>query len=81
MNEYLTFDKFITPVIIQIIFWIGLAGIVIMALLAIVNGAALQGLLLLIFGPIVLRIYTEILLVAFKMLEELQEIRKQGARP
>lgn len=81
MNEYLTFDKFITPVIIQIVFWIGLAGIVIMALLAIVNGAALQGLLLLIFGPIVLRIYTEILLVAFKMLEELQEIRKQGARP
>lgn len=81
MNEYLTFDKFITPVIIQIIFWIGLAGIVIMALLAIVNGAALQGLLVLIFGPIVLRIYTEILLVAFKMLEELQEIRKQGARP
>lgn len=85
MNEYLTFDKFITPVIIQILFWLGLAGIVIVSLLMIVNapgGFAIYGLVYLILGPIIWRVYMEILLVMFKILEELRLIRKQGeSRP
>jgi hypothetical protein len=86
MNEYLTFDRFITPVIIQILFWLGLAGIVVMALLLIVNspggGGGLIGLIYLVLGPIIWRVYCEILLVMFKILEELRLIRKQGeARP
>ena len=82
MNEYLTFDKFITPVIIQILFWLGLAAIIIMSLLAIVNGLGLQGLLTLLIGPILWRVYMEIILVMFKIREELYLIRKQGeARP
>lgn len=81
MNEYLTFDKFITPVIIQILFWLGLAGIVVMSLLMIVNvpgGGGIIGLVYLILGPIIWRVYCEILLVMFKILEELRLIRKQG---
>lgn len=78
MNEYLTFDKFITPIIIQILFWLGLAGIVIMALLAMVNGQALSGLLGLLIGPIIWRVYMELILVMFKVREELYLIRKQG---
>jgi len=78
MNEYLTFDKFITPVIIQIIFWVGLAAIVILSLLSITQGAGLYGLIMLIVGPVMLRVYTELLMVAFKMLECLQDIRKRG---
>jgi len=81
MNEYLTFDKFITPVIIQILFWLGLAGIVIMSLLLIVSdapGGGLVGLLYLLLGPIFWRVYMEIILVFFKIREELYLIRKQG---
>ena len=80
MNEYLTFDKFITPVIIQILFWIGLACIVLLSLWAIVSvpGGALVGLVYLLLGPIIWRIYMELLLVMFKIREELQLIRKQG---
>jgi hypothetical protein len=85
MNEYLTFDKFITPVIIQILFWLGLAGIVIFSLLAIANGGsqgALSGLLMLLIGPIIWRVYMEIILIMFKIHGELYLIRKQGeARP
>ncbi len=80
MNEYLTFDKFITPVIIQILFWIGLACIVLFSLWAIVSvpGGAVVGLVYLLLGPIIWRIYMELLLVMFKIREELQLIRKQG---
>ena len=78
MNEYLTFDKFITPIFIQIIFWLGIAGIVILSLMAIVNGAALQGLLMLILGPLIWRMYTELLLVIFKINDNLSAIRKRG---
>ncbi|MEQ9663429.1 MAG: DUF4282 domain-containing protein [Parasphingopyxis sp.] len=78
MNEYLTFDKFITPIFIQIIFWLGVAAIVILSLLSIVNGAALPGLLMLIIGPLVWRMYTELMLVIFKINDNLSAIRKRG---
>jgi Domain of unknown function (DUF4282) len=81
MNEYLTFDKFITPIIIQILFWLGLAGIVIMALFLIVSGVpggGLMGILYLLLGPIFWRVYMEIILVLFKIHEELRMIRRQG---
>jgi hypothetical protein len=82
MNDYLTFDKFITPLIIQILFWIGVAGYVLLGLYMIVQGAGLQGLLLLLFGPLFWRIMTELMLVSFKILEALQDIRRQGdSRP
>lgn len=77
MNEYLTFDKFITPIIIQIIFWLGIAGIVIMSLLAIMQ-SPLAGLVTLIIGPIVWRIYMEIVLVIFKINDNLAAIRKRS---
>jgi len=87
MNEYLTFDKFITPVIIQIIFWLGLAVIVILALLGIAASAnspfggglgVLISLLYLLLGPIFWRIWCEWMLVMFRILEELRKIRLQG---
>jgi hypothetical protein len=79
MNEYLTFDKFITPVIIQIIFWVMLALIVLGSLWTMTQyGGAITGLIALLLGPILLRVYMEILIVFFKILEELQDIRKQG---
>jgi hypothetical protein len=85
MNDYLTFDKFITPVIIQILFWLGLAGIVILALWMIVSGlpgGGVMGLIYLLLGPIFWRVYMELLLVMFKIHAELHLIRKQGeSRP
>ena len=82
MNEYLTFDKFITPVIIQILFWLGLAGMVIFGLLGIVNGMALQGLLTILIGPIIWRVYMETAARHVQNPRRAYTIRKQGeARP
>jgi len=91
MNDYLTFDKFITPVIIQILFWLGLAGIVILSLIFIAaganspfggGGAVLIGLIYLLLGPIFWRVWCEWMLVMFRIHEELKLIRQQGdSRP
>ena len=87
MNEFLSFRKMITPLIIQIIFWIGVALCVIGGLVSIVIGAShgtgkdvLQGLLTVLLGPIAVRVYCEILIVIFRINENLTEIRKNAEK-
>ena len=84
MNEYLSFRKMITPVAIQIIFWIGISACVILGLISIVGGASatygggtmvLTGILVILLGPIGVRIYCELLIVVFKILDTLGEIK------
>ncbi|MCP1728185.1 hypothetical protein J2T60_002185 [Natronospira proteinivora] len=73
MQEYLTFKKMITPAFIQIIFWIGVAGIVIAGLLA-MDQSVFGGLLGIVVGLLVWRIYCELMLILFKIYERLGEI-------
>lgn len=75
MSEYLSFRKMITPVFIQIIFWIAVAAIVIVAIVQMANGHAVGGVLTLIFGPLGIRIYAEILIVIFRIQADVAAIR------
>ncbi|HEC62863.1 MAG TPA: DUF4282 domain-containing protein [Candidatus Acetothermia bacterium] len=90
MRDFLAFRKMITPLIIQAIFWIGVLLCVIAGLIYIVVGASayyggggmvLAGVLLIILGPLGVRIYCELLIVMFKILDELVHIRKELGRP
>jgi len=84
MEDYLTFRKMITPIIIQILFWIGAVGSVLWALFQIFRGATtsygggslvLTGLVMLFLGPIIVRIYCELLILIFRINETLTEIK------
>jgi len=84
MSDFLKFRKMITPAIIQILFWVGavisvLGGLIIMGTsFSRYGGGAgtfFGGLLTLVFGPIVTRIYCEILILFFRMNETLTEIK------
>ncbi|TFB24462.1 DUF4282 domain-containing protein [Filobacillus milosensis] len=75
MRKYLTFDKMILPIIIQIIFWIGVVATVISGILMMIGGEVLLGLLTLVFGPLVVRIYCELIIIFFKMNDTLTEIK------
>jgi hypothetical protein len=75
MEDLLSFRKMITPVLIQILFWLGILVVVTVGLVLVVGGALLQGLGLLIFGPIVVRVYCELTIVIFKIHEALETIR------
>jgi hypothetical protein len=75
MGEYLSFRRMVTPVFIQIIFWIAVAAIVIGAIVQIANDEAVGGVLLLILGPLGARIYAEILIVIFRIHDDVAVIR------
>jgi len=95
MGDYLTFKKMITPIIIQILFWLAVIGIILAGLWIIVQGLmtmakgsylvaiglgqSVGGFVILIFGPVVARIYAEILVVLFRINEPLTEISKSLA--
>jgi hypothetical protein len=71
----------ITPIIIQILFWLGVIIAIIFGIVSIVYGVVrsdiptlLYGLLVLILGPLVVRIYCEILILFFRINETLTEI-------
>ena len=74
MDEFLSFRKMITPLFIQLIFWVGIVGIVINALITF-RYSVITGLLFLIIGPLIWRIYCELVILFFRMYEELTAIR------
>jgi hypothetical protein len=77
MGDFLTFRRMITPLLIQIVFWLGILAIIGAGLVAILGDdprIALGGVLLLLFGPIVLRVYCELLILTFRMNETLTDI-------
>ena len=78
IGDYLTFRAMITPAIIQIVFWVLVAGSVLGSLGTMFNGSFLLGLVNLVVGPLVIRILCELVLVTFKMNEGIQRIAKQG---
>lgn len=82
MKDFFSFRTMITPIIIQIIFWVGVALCIILGIGYMVVGAhyygasaPVYGLLILLFGPLVVRIYCEILIIFFRINETLTEIK------
>ena len=84
MNDFLAFRKMITPLIIQIIFWIGVAICVLSGLITVISGVAsdfgggaqvLRGLLIIILGPLGVRIYCELLIIVFRIHDRLVDIK------
>lgn len=82
MGGFLKFEKMITPIFIQIFFWIGFIGSMITGLIMFgigifsgEFGKIMIGLLGLLIGPIFVRIYCEMLIVVFKIQGSLIDIR------
>lgn len=75
MGNLLEFRTMITPAIIKFIFIIGLILILLGGLVDLASGSPGRGLGVLLIGPLVLRIYCEILIVIFSIHERLGEIR------
>ncbi len=91
MLDFLTFRRMITPIIIQVLFWIGVVVVIGAGCITIAGGlaafgstsgsnqqtaagAAVGGVLLILFGPLVLRIYAEVLMVLFRINETLTDV-------
>jgi hypothetical protein len=85
--DFLVFRRMITPIIIQVLFWLGVLATVITGLVLMIASlfvyrhlsdalfGMLMGLLILLLGPFLVRIYCELLILAFRMNETLTEIK------
>jgi hypothetical protein len=73
MNEYLKFDKFITPVMLQILWWIGNLGFLLFFLKGMTTEHVEKGPVLGVFvvGIIAWRVWCELMLLAFKIYDRL----------
>lgn len=84
MGKLFNFDKMITPIMIKLFFWIGVLVAIVSGFFMIgygiiaQNGSFMQvviGIISLFIGPLIIRIYCEMLIVLFKMQESLVQIR------
>ncbi len=75
MGDFMSFKRMITPIIIQVLFWLLVAAVIIAGVVTILQGdQPLLGVALIIVGPVVVRIYAEILMVLFRINETLTEV-------
>jgi uncharacterized SAM-binding protein YcdF (DUF218 family) len=87
-GDFWTFRTMITPVLIQIIFWIGVIACVVVGGMMIKNAyneyrerwneaQVMLGLAWVFLGPLVVRIYCEFMILFFRMNETLTEIKNK----
>jgi len=83
-QHFIKVRKRIPPLFIQILFWVGVVGTVIAALVMMGSsfgrygsgaGTFLGGLIFLVVGAVMVRIYCELLILFFRMNETLTEIK------
>ena len=90
MGDFLAFRKMITPAVIQIFFWLGVVVCVIAGLAILSNSEVLAAaspvpptltaVLVLVVGPLIVRIYCELLMVLFRIYESLRAIELSRVR-
>jgi hypothetical protein len=84
-KDWLSFDKMIAPIIIKILFWIGSVAFIIYGIVIIINSLGRHGsvaiffggLLTMILGPIMVRVWCEILIVIFKIHDSLVDMKNK----
>ena len=90
MGDFLAFRKMITPAVIQIFFWLGVIVCVVAGLGILSNSdmlaaaspvpPTLTAVLVLVVGPLLVRIYCELLMVLFRIYESLRAIELSRVR-
>lgn len=87
--EFLLFRRMITPLIVQAIFWLGVVASIAIGGLFVTSSlqagdsakfGVLYGGLILVGGPIALRIVCELLMVLFRIHQTLNEILERARR-
>jgi hypothetical protein len=75
MRDFLLFRRMLTPILIQLIFWLGVIACIFTGIVDIARNETLSGLQILILGPILVRVFCEVLILFFRINETLTEIK------
>ncbi|MDX5300188.1 MAG: DUF4282 domain-containing protein [Gammaproteobacteria bacterium] len=79
MKELLFLDDMITPKVITFIYWLALIAIVLGSLFTIFQGEIIGGLLTLVGGAIAARVWCELIIVIFRINENLKKIAERNS--
>ncbi|MDR0480629.1 MAG: DUF4282 domain-containing protein, partial [Gallionellaceae bacterium] len=81
------FDKMLTPIIIKVIYYLGLAGVGISAIVLIIAAFRFNSLMsfiyaivTLVFGSLMVRVYCELMILAFRIYDKLVDINNAQAK-
>jgi len=77
MRGLLGFDRMVTPAIVRVLYFLGLLGVIVLAGAAFYQRQYLPAFTFLIFGAIGVRIYSELLIVLFRIHDSLVSINQQ----
>ena len=80
MNDFLMFRKMVTPILIQIVFWVVVVAAIATGLKYLLADQNPAGLAIIILGPLVARVYAEMLILIFKINEAVTEIKNNTER-
>ena len=78
-KEFVSFDKMLTPTLIKVIFWVGVVFSVLPGLILMFDGgiAVILGLITIVVGPLITRVYCELLIIFFKIHESLTDLNRK----
>lgn len=81
VNEFLTFRKMVTPVFIQVVFWLGLVANLGVSIYTMTRGgiSILLGFLLIFLGSLMVRVYCELVILLFRIYDSLRAIEGKGS--
>ena len=86
MGAFLSFDKFVTPAVIKVVYWIGIVGIIISGIIWAIAGAyysafaPIGAIIGVVLGLLLWRVYCELIMLWFKIYDELTGIRKNTVK-
>ena len=81
LRDFFTFRRMLTPMIIQFLFWIGIVATTLSGIMGMFTpGSFFHGLQTLIFGPIIIRLACELIILFFRMNETLTDIKNQNIK-
>jgi len=75
-GEFLSFRKFVTPAVIQVIFWLGILGVIAGSIIQMTAGgwAILLGFISLVLGSLLVRVWCELIILLFRIYDSLRGI-------
>ncbi len=77
MKDFLLFRRMVSPLLIQLLFWLGSLVCIFVGLFGLFNHTVMMGLCVLVMGPLVIRLVCEYLIVQFGINRVLQEIKQE----
>ena len=75
MKDFFTFKRMLTPMLIQVLMILGVVTLILTGLVGIFyQHEILKGLIIIVFGPIAVRLVAELLVLFFRLNETLTDI-------